>query len=107
MKSKVKTYSIERKQARYGFAFTIPCLIFFAMFSFYPIINAFTTSLTDRKAVGKTWHFIGFENYTYLFTKSNGGFSLLNSLRATGLFTLVFGLEAAPEGVEPTSMMHG
>ncbi|MBR4426724.1 MAG: sugar ABC transporter permease, partial [Spirochaetales bacterium] len=88
MKTKVKSYSIERKQARYGFAFTIPCLIFFAMFSFYPIINAFTTSLTNRKAVGKTWKFIGFENYKYLFTQGNGGFSLLNSLRATGLFTL-------------------
>ena len=88
MKSKVKTYSIERKQARYGFAFTLPCLLFFGFFSFYPIINAFITSLTNRRAVGKTWGFIGFENYVYLFTKENGGFSLLNSLKATGLFTL-------------------
>lgn len=88
MKSKAKTYSIERKQARYGFAFTLPCLLFFGFFSFYPIINAFITSLTNRKAVGKTWSFIGFENYVYLFTKENGGFSLLNSLKATGLFTL-------------------
>ena len=88
MKSKQKTYSIERKQARYGFAFTVPCLLFFAMFSFYPIINAFITSLTDRKAVGRTWSFIGFDNYVYLFTKSNGGFSMLNSMKATGLFTL-------------------
>ena len=54
MKSKAKTYSIERKQARYGFAFTLPCLLFFGFFSFYPIINAFITSLTNRKAVGKT-----------------------------------------------------
>ena len=88
MKSRVKTYSIERKQARYGFAFTVPCLLFFAMFSFYPIISAFITSLTNRKAVGKTWSFIGFDNYVYLFTQGNGGFSMLNSLRATGVFTL-------------------
>ena len=88
MKNKVKTYSIERKQARYGFAFTIPCLVFFAMFSFYPIINAFVTSMTNRRAVGRTWDFTGFENYVYLFTKGNGGYSLLNSLRATGEFTL-------------------
>ena len=88
MKTKVKTYSIERKQARYGFAFTIPCLVFFAMFSFYPIINAFVTSMTNRRAVGRTWDFTGFENYVYLFTKGNGGYSLLNSLRATGEFTL-------------------
>ena len=88
MKHRVKTYSIERKQARYGFLFTVPCLLFFAMFSFYPIINAFITSLTNRRAVGRTWDFTGFENYAYLFTKGNGGFSLLNSLRATGVFTL-------------------
>lgn len=88
MKNKVKTYSIERKQARYGFAFTLPCLVFFAMFSFYPIINAFITSLTNRRSVGRTWDFTGFDNYVYLFTKGNGGFSLLNSLRATGEFTL-------------------
>ena len=88
MKNKVKTYSIERKQARYGFAFTLPCLVFFAMFSFYPIINAFVTSMTNRRAVGRTWDFTGFENYVYLFTKGNGGYSLLNSLRATGEFTL-------------------
>lgn len=84
----VKIYSIERKQARYGFAFTVPCLIFFAVFSFYPIINAFITSLTDRKAVGRVWSFTGLDNYVYLFTKSNGGFSLLNSLEATGIFTI-------------------
>ncbi len=88
MKSKTKTYSIERKQARYGFAFTVPCLLFFAMFSFYPIINAFITSLTNREAIGRNWKFTGFDNYVYLFTKGNGGFSLINSLKATGFFTL-------------------
>ena len=88
MKSKTKTYSIERKQARYGFAFTVPCLLFFAMFSFYPIINAFMTSLTNREAVGRNWKFTGFDNYVYLFTKNNGGFPLVNSLKATGFFTL-------------------
>lgn len=88
MKSKTKSYSIERKQAKFGFLFTVPCLLFFAMFSFYPIINAFTTSLTNRKAVGRNWDFTGFENYIYLFTKGNGGFSLVNSLKATGFFTL-------------------
>lgn len=83
-----KGYSIERKQARWGFAFTIPCLIFFAVFSFYPIISAFVTSLTNRDAIRRTWDFIGFDNYIYLFTQSNGGFSLINSLKATGIFTI-------------------
>lgn len=85
---KKRHYSIERKQAKWGFAFTVPCLIFFAVFSFYPIISAFITSLTNRDAIRRTWSFVGFENYKYLFTQSNGGFSLLNSLKATGIFTI-------------------
>ena len=85
---KTKKYSIERKQARWGFAFTVPCLVFFAIFSFYPIISAFITSLTNRDAIKRTWDFIGFDNYVYLFTQSHGGFSLMNSLKATGIFTI-------------------
>lgn len=83
-----KKFSIEKQQARWGFAFTIPCLLFFAVFSFYPIISAFITSLTNRDAIKRTWDFIGFDNYIYLFTQSNGGFSLINSLKATGIFTI-------------------
>ncbi|MDD7200443.1 MAG: sugar ABC transporter permease [Spirochaetales bacterium] len=90
--SKTKHYSIERKQARWGFLFTVPCLLFFAIFSFYPIINAFFTSLTNRDVLKKSWKFIGFENYTYLFFPdkygTNGGFTLWNSLRASLTFTM-------------------
>ena len=85
---KTKKYSIERRQARWGFAFTIPCLVFFAIFAFYPIISAFITSLTNRKAISRNFSFVGLENYIYIFTKGNGGYSLLNSLRATLEFTI-------------------
>ncbi len=85
---KPKRYSIERKEARWGFVFTIPCLVFFAIFAFYPIIYAFITSLTDRRAISRTWSFSGLENYIYIFTKDNGGFPLSNSIRATLVFTL-------------------
>ena len=85
---KTKKYSMERRQARWGFAFTIPCLVFFAIFAFYPIISAFITSLTNRKAISRNYSFVGLENYIYIFTKGNGGYSLLNSLRATLEFTI-------------------
>ena len=83
-----KNYSIERKQAKWGLIFTIPCLIFFAVFSFYPIINALITSLTNRRAIARTSEFVGLENYIYIFTKDNGGFPLSNSIRATLIFTI-------------------
>ena len=85
---KTKKYSIEKRQARWGFAFTIPCLVFFAIFAFYPIISAFITSLTNRKAISRNYSFVGLDNYIYIFTKGNGGYSLLNSLRATLEFTI-------------------
>ena len=85
---KTKKYNIEKRQARWGFAFTIPCLVFFAVFAFYPIISAFITSLTNRKAISRNYSFVGLENYIYIFTKGNGGYSLLNSLRATLVFTI-------------------
>ena len=85
---KIKTYSIERRQAIWGFLFTVPCLVFFAVFAFYPIISAFLTSLTNRKAISRNYSFVGLENYVYIFTEGNGGFSLMNSLRATLEFTI-------------------
>ena len=85
---KIKTYSIERRQAIWGFLFTVPCLVFFAVFAFYPIISAFLTSFTNRKAISRNYSFVGLENYVYIFTKGNGGFSLMNSLRATLEFTI-------------------
>ena len=85
---KIKTYSIESRQAIWGFLFTVPFLVFFAVFAFYPIISAFLTSLTNRKAISRNYSFVGLENYVYIFTKGNGGFSLMNSLRATLEFTI-------------------
>ena len=85
---KTKKYSIERRQASWGLAFTIPCLVFFAILTFYPILRAFITSLTNRKAISRNYSFVGLENYIYIFTKGNGGYSLLNSLRATLEFTI-------------------
>ena len=87
MAKTAKHYSIEKQQARWGFIFTLPSLVFFAVFSFYPIINAFFTSLTNKQAISRTSKFVGLHNYVYLFTRDNGGFSLLNSMRATIMFT--------------------
>lgn len=83
-----KHFSIEKKEARWGILFTIPSLLFFALFSFYPIISAFLTSLTNKEVFSRTSTFTGLKNYIYLFTKDNGGFSLLNSMRATIIFTI-------------------
>jgi multiple sugar transport system permease protein len=78
---------IEKKQARWGFAFVVPAILFFSVFSFYPILNALYTSFFDRRVLSLAApSFVGFGNYIYLFTSQTAGF--WNSLRATFVFTL-------------------
>ncbi len=76
---------IEKKEARWGFAFTVPAILFFSLFSFYPILTALWTSFFDKKVLSLAPpNFIKLENYRYLFTSPD----FLNSMRATFVFTL-------------------
>jgi multiple sugar transport system permease protein len=88
MKSPKKRYGgIEKKQARWGFAFVVPAILFFSVFSFYPILNALYTSFFDKRVLSLAAPpFTGLGNYIYLFTSRTAGF--WNSLRATFVFTL-------------------
>jgi len=86
-----KSYSIERKQARWGIAFVVPSLVFFSVFNFYPILNAFYTSFFNKKALSKAPPtFVGLENFIRLFNPATAGnqLSFLNSLKSTMVFTL-------------------
>lgn len=63
----------------------IPSLAFFAVFSFYPIINAFYTSLFRKRLLDlRPPKFIGFANYEYLLKSPD----FWNSVKATSIFTL-------------------
>ena len=82
---KHKYIGIEKKEARWGFAFTVPAILFFSVFSFYPIINALYTSFFDKKVLSLAPpNFIKFGNYQYLFTSPD----FFNSMRATFVFTM-------------------
>jgi len=85
MSKRISTYSIERKKARWGWIFVTPTLIFFSIFSFYPIFNALYTSLFKKKLLSlKPPDFIGLDNYIYLLKSPD----FWNSIRATVVFTL-------------------
>ncbi|MDD3997673.1 MAG: sugar ABC transporter permease [Sphaerochaetaceae bacterium] len=88
MKIKIRksTYiGIEKIEARWGFYFTIPAILFFSVFSFYPIINAFYTSLFDKMTLSLAKpKFMGLGNYIYILKSAD----FWNSIRATFIFTL-------------------
>ena len=78
---------IEKKQARWGAVFVTPAILFFSVFSFYPILTAMYTSFFDKRVLSLAAPpFVGLGNYIYLFTSQVAGF--WNSLRATFVFTI-------------------
>jgi multiple sugar transport system permease protein len=82
---KTQRFSIKRQQDRWGFLFAVPALLFFSLFSFYPILNALYASFTSKQALSLNRPtFIGLGNYAYLLTSPN----FWNSMRATAVFTL-------------------
>lgn len=76
---------LERERARWGWRFVAPGIIFFSVFSFYPMINAFWTSFFNKKLLSlKAPDFVGFGNYVRVL----GSAEFWNSARATGVFTV-------------------
>jgi len=76
---------IEYRKNRWGWLFIFPSLVFFSIFSFYPILNAVYTSLFKKKLLSlKPPTFVGLDNYTYLLHSPD----FWNSIRATMVFTL-------------------
>lgn len=65
MKSE-KTHSLQRMQNRIGWSFIILPVALIVLFSFYPMIKAFITSL--QAGMGMNLEFVGLENYTRLFS---------------------------------------
>ncbi len=83
--SRRRTSSLKKHQDRWGRLFVLPAILFFSLFSFYPIINALITSLFRKKVLSlKPPTFIGLENYRYLL----GSADFWNSIRATAVFTV-------------------
>ena len=81
-----KYKGIERKLAIWGWGFNIPSLVFFAIFSFAPIIYAFYTSLYDKRVLSlKIPPFVGLKNYIDIFT--NKGIGFLDSLKSSAIFS--------------------
>ncbi len=85
MKRRESAGGLERKRARWGWAFVAPGLIFFSIFSFYPMLNAVWTSFFNKRLLSlKAPKFIGLQNYQKVLLSED----FWNSARATGTFTV-------------------
>lgn len=85
MKQSLFKPGIEQKKSRWGLLFVIPSILFFSLFSFYPIFTALYTSFFRKKLLSlQPPDFIALQNYTYLLKSPD----FWNSIRATAVFTI-------------------
>jgi multiple sugar transport system permease protein len=77
--------SLKKHQDMWGRIFVLPAILFFSVFSFYPILNAFYTSLLEKRILSLAPPtFVGLGNYRFLLQSAD----FWNSLRATLVFTV-------------------
>jgi multiple sugar transport system permease protein len=70
-----------RRLALTGVAFVLPALLYFTVFAFYPMANAFYLSLHNYDLLSPP-RWIGLQNYQFLFNNA----AFLNSLRTTAVY---------------------
>ena len=71
----------------WDFSCAVPALIFFVVFTYYPVVSLFRISLTDWNLMRDSYKFVGFKNYTWLFG-GTGLKKLTSSLSITFIYTL-------------------
>jgi len=74
----VKKSRLNKNYDRAGWLFTIPSIVIIISFVFYPMIQAFITSL--KSGMGNNLKFVGFANYSRLFTDQIFKKSVTNTL---------------------------
>ena len=85
-KKKVSRYKLRGKF--FDFSCAVPAIIFFALFTYYPIIELFRYSLTDWNLMKDVYNYVGFKNYNWLFTSSVGWKRFSSALSVTFIYTV-------------------
>jgi hypothetical protein len=97
VQKKRKYSGIEKKISHWGIVFVLPAILFFSVFSFYPILKRALHEPYSTRGYSPWLHRNSSDsaNYTYLFRSA----SFWNSMRATIVFTL--GTFVPPPDLQP------
>ncbi|MBQ2948601.1 MAG: sugar ABC transporter permease, partial [Clostridia bacterium] len=71
MNNSLAARRLRRREAMTGYAFVMPQLIGFTIFVLIPLVNVFIYSFHNKNMLFGTNIFIGFDNYTKLFTNDS------------------------------------
>src|SRR5690349_1596225 len=73
--------------------FLLPVLIFYTLFTIYPLLKSFVLSLTDFDGYQRVYHFIGLRNYMQIFHDdaivSGLSYTLTFAIASTVLITML------------------
>ena len=85
-----KPSSYKRRGKLYDFLCALPAIIFFLVFTYYPIVELFRYSLTDWNLMKEQYNYVGLKNYAWLFgiTSNVGWKNFSSTLRVTFLYTI-------------------
>ncbi|MBJ2356999.1 carbohydrate ABC transporter permease [Sphaerochaeta sp. S2] len=83
----IAKHSVERTKRRWAYVFLSVPLVFYVSIRFYPTLFAFFLAFTDWNIVSKNMNFVGFENFTRLFSDPVFWITLQNTFKY-----VVFGL---------------
>jgi multiple sugar transport system permease protein len=76
--------AIERRQ-HWGWYFVLPAVLFFALFSYYPMVSSFVASFHQKDILSlRAPKFVGLQNFASIFSSLD----FLNSIKATAIFAL-------------------
>jgi multiple sugar transport system permease protein len=96
-RARSRRVSLEAAHDNWGWFFVAPGILYFSVFSFYPILYAFWISLTNKKLLSlKPPSFVGLANYQRVLASSDFWDSMMNTLAfAAGAFVPLFVLSLA------------
>ena len=89
MVKKRKTSMYRMRGKFFDFACALPAIIFFIVFTYYPVIDLFRISLTNWNLMKPNYDYVGLKNYNWLFSGGAGTKRLLSSLQVTFTYTIL------------------
>ena len=89
MVKKRKTSMYRMRGKFFDFACALPAIIFFIVFTYYPVIDLFRISLTNWNLMKPNYDYVGLKNYNGLFSGGAGTKRLLSSLQVTFTYTIL------------------
>jgi len=84
---KIGSSRLKKRESFIDFLTVVPALVYFCVFTYYPLIYLFNISFTNWNLTRPTYKYVGTTNWEWVFG-GNGWATFVDSLKTTALYTL-------------------